>query len=48
MVDSAYFVKSIPLRASTETFQHFVTDILKICMKKFDAEKIVFNNLIGF
>ena len=49
MVDSAYFVKSTPLRAFTESFQHFadMLDILKICMKKFDDEKIFFNKLIG-
>ena len=47
MDDSAYFVKSTPLRAFTGSFQHFadtlyVTDILKMCMKKFDAEKNIF------
>ena len=43
MAESAYFVKSTPLRAFAGSFQHFalyVTDILKMCMKKFDAEKI--------
>ena len=40
MVDSAHFVKSTPLRA-------FVTDILKMCMKEFDAEKIFFKKLTG-
>ena len=41
MVDCAYFVKSIPLRAFTGSFQHFADiDILKMCMKKFDAEKM--------
>ena len=50
MDDSAYFVKSTPLRAFTGSFQHFahVTDILKMCMKKFDAEKIFFDKLMGF
>ena len=40
MDDSAYFVKSTPLRAFTGSFQHFadMLDILKMCMKKFDAE----------
>ena len=49
MVDSAYFVKATPLRAFTESFQHFadVTDGLKMCMKKSDAEKIFFNKLSG-
>ena len=58
MVDSAYFVKSTPLRAFFPSFQHirifsapcrYVTDMLKMCMKKFDAEKIFFlTNLQGF
>ena len=26
----------------------YVTDILKMCMKKFNAEKIIFDNLQGF
>ena len=47
MVDSAYFVKSTPLRAFTGSFQHFA-DVLKMCMKKFDAEKIFFDKLTGF
>ena len=37
MVDGAYIVKSAPLRA----------DILKMCMKKFDAE-ILLTNWQGF
>ena len=56
MVDSAHFVKSTPLRAFTGSFQHFedvlqrryIADILKMCMKKFDAEKIFFDKLTGF
>ena len=43
-------MKSTLLRAFTESFQHFAdtfTDILKICMKKFNAEKIFFNKLAG-
>ena len=44
MVDSLYFVKSTPLRASTG----YVADILKMCMNKFDAEKIFLTNLQGF
>ena len=49
MVDSAYFVKSTALRAFTESFQHSadMLDILKMCMKKFDAEKIFFDKLTG-
>ena len=43
MDDSAYFVKT-PLRAFTGTFQHLadMLDLLKVCMKKFDAEKNIF------
>ena len=26
----------------------YVTDILKVCMKKFDAETLVFDKLTGF
>ena len=52
MTDSEYLVKSTPLRAFIGSFQHFqcryVTDILKMCMKKFDAEKIFFDKLTGF
>ena len=51
MVDSLYIVKSTPLRAFIGSFQHFlryIADILKMCMKKFDAEKIFFDNLQGF
>ena len=47
MVDSLYFVKSTPLRGITGSFQHFA-DILKMCMKKFDTEKIFFEKLTGF
>ena len=50
MVDSAYFVKTTPLKAFIGSFQHFV-DMLqtsKISMKKFDAEKISFDKLTGF
>ena len=49
MVDSAYLVKSTPLRAFTESFQHFadILDILKMCMKKSDAEKCCFDKLTG-
>ena len=46
MVDSAYFVKSTPLKSFHcifSTLCRYVTDILKICMKKFDAEKIFFD-----
>ena len=51
MTDSTYFVKSTPLRAFTGSFKTLcrcVTDILKMCMKKFDAEKIFFVKLTGF
>ena len=50
MTDSTYFVKSTPLRAFTGSFQHFadMLDILKMCMKKLDAEKLFFDKLTGF
>ena len=45
-------MKSAPLRAFTESFQHFadmLQTLLKMCMKEFDAEKILFlRNLQGF
>ena len=46
MVDSAYFV----FRAFNATFQHFIDMLqtLKICMKKFDGEKMFFDKLTGF
>ena len=49
MVGRAYFVKSTPLRAFIGSFQCFadMLDILKICMKKFDAEKC-FDKLARF
>ena len=42
MFDSAYFVKSTLPSAFIGSFQHFAyaTDILKMCIKKFDAEKL--------
>ena len=50
MFDSVYFVKSTPLKAFTGSFQHFedMLQTLKMCMKKFDAEKICFVKLTGF
>ena len=50
MVDSAYFVKSTPLKAFTGSFQHFadMLVIMKMCMKTFDAEKNIFGKLTGF
>ena len=50
MTDSTYFVKSTPLRAFTGslTLCIYVTDILKMCMKKFDTEKIFFDQFIEF
>ena len=30
------------------TLCRYITDILKMCMKKFDAEKIFFDKLTGF
>ena len=44
MLGRAYFVKSTPLRALCR----YVTDILKMCMKKFDVEKVFFDKLTGF
>ena len=51
MIDSTFFVKSTPLGAFTGSFStlcRYVTDILKMCMKKFDVEKIFFDKLTGF
>ena len=51
MDDSAYFVKSTPLRAFTGSFQHFADTLQtyrQMYMKKFDAEKIIFDKLTGF
>ena len=44
MINSEYVVKLTPLKAFIGSFQHFadMLDILKICMKKFDAEIIFF------
>ena len=46
-VDSAYSVKSAPLGAFIGYFQHF-SNILKMCMKLFNAEKYFLTNLQGF
>ena len=53
MVDSAYLVKSTPLRAFIGAFQHIadmlqIIDILMMCMWKFDAEKVVLTDLQFF
>ena len=50
MTDSTYFVEATPPRASIRSFQYFADtlDILKMCIKKFDAEKIFFDKLTGF
>ena len=51
MTDSTYFVKSTSLKSFHWIFStlcRYVTDILKMCMKKFDAEKIFFDKLTGF
>ena len=50
MVDSAYCTVKSTLRAFTGSFQHFryFTEILKMCMKKSDAEKLFFDKLTGF
>ena len=44
-------MKSTPPRSFSVTFfmhGRYVTDILKMCMKKFDAEKIIFDKFTGF
>ena len=43
---SMYIVKSTPLRVFNESFQYF-EDILKMCMKKFETEKIILTILQG-
>ena len=50
MVDNVYIVKSTPLRAFTGSFQHcrYFTEILKMCLKKFDAEKLFFDKPTEF
>ena len=52
MTDSVYFVKSTPPRAFLlDLFNdicRYVTDILKMCIKKFDTEKIFFDKLTRF
>ena len=51
MTDGTYFVKSTPLRTFTGSIQHFadmLTDTLKMCIKKFNAEKILFDKPRGF
>ena len=47
MTDSTYFVKSTPFRVFIRSFQYFA-DILQMYIKKFDAEKIFFDNHAGF
>ena len=43
MTDNTFFVKSTPPRTFIRSFQRFAdTDILKICIKKLDAEKNIF------
>ena len=41
MVGSAYFVKSTPPRAFSISFQY--PHILKMCMKNYNAKKIIFD-----
>ena len=51
MTDSTYFVKSTPLKSFHWIFLtlcRYVTDILKMCIKKFDAEKLFFDKVIEF
>ena len=45
MVDRAYFVKLKPSKSFHWIFSalcRYVTDIMKMCMKTFDTEKIIF------
>ena len=50
MVDRAYFVKSTPksFHWIFSALFRYITDIIKMCMKKFDGEKIFFDKLTGF
>ena len=53
MVDCAYFVKSTPLIYFLVSLDlsarcRYVTDILKMCIKKFDDEKIFSYKMTGF
>ena len=51
MGNSVYFVKSTLPRAFSVSFNgRYVTDILKMCMKKFNAEKknTIFDKFTGF
>ena len=45
-VDSAYFVKSTPLRAFSVSYHYFAytVDILKMCMKILDAVNLFLTN----
>ena len=47
MVVSAYFVKSTPPRDSSISFQ-YLADILKVCMKNYYNEKIIFDKFTAF
>ena len=50
MIDIGYIVKSTPLRAFVGSFECFadMLQTLKMCMKKFDADKIFFDKLTVF
>ena len=51
MVDSALICEIKSLKSFHWIFSalyRYVTDILKMCMKKFDAEKIFLEKLTGF
>ena len=50
MTDSTYIVKSTPhsFHWIFSTLCRYVTGVLKMCMKKFDAEKIFLDKLTWF
>ena len=47
MVGSALFVKSTPPRAFSILFRH-VPHILKMCMKNYNTEKLIFDKFTAF
>ena len=50
MVGRAYFVKSTPPRAFSisSVLCRYVPHILKMCMKNYNAEKIIFDKFTAF
>ena len=49
MIDSAHFVKSTPksFHRIFSAFCRYITDVLTMCMKEFDAETIFFKKFTG-